>query len=357
MSHSHAFLACLLLLATSTAAVSAETTYTLTRIGPVPINGIGLTFIDDINDKGELSGGIQGVEFIHPFIWRSGEMTQLGNQAGQSPFAVLNDRSHVATHLLDPESGFVEAFLWRRGEFSPLGVPPGAAPPFTPVAINNRGIILGSTSTNVPQFTSEAYLRDRSGTFELLDALPGSLSTSPTDLNERGVAVGISQSIVNNRSLVQSVIWRDGAVEPLNMLPGTGFNVARAINDRGEVTGEALINGVINAFVWHEGEVRTLPMLDPAQDLFTSAFDINKRGWVAGTAGSLDRQVAVLWRDGVAYDLNTLISPDDPLEPFVTLFSAVLINNRGWIVVNGIDSRLGPEEGSSPYLLIPTRRK
>jgi probable HAF family extracellular repeat protein len=355
MSRSHAFVVYLLLVTASTAAVSAQPTYTMTQIGRVPINGVGLTLIDDINDKGELTGGIQGVEFIHPFIWRSGEMTQLGNQSGQSPFAVLNDRLHVATHLFNPALGAEEAVLWRRGQISPLGSP-SVVFAFTPVEINNRGIILGFVFDQV-SFTFNTYLRDRSGAFELLDALPGASSMIPFDLNERGVAVGFSESIVGDRIVVQGVIWHDGAVERLRMPPGTELDFPRAINNCGQIAGEARINGATTGFVWDEGELTMLPGVDPAQDIFTAATDINNRGWIVGVSFSVDRQVAALWRDGVAYDLNTLISPDDPLKPFVTLSSAILINDRGFIVAGGIDSRRVGGEGSSFYLLRPARRK
>jgi hypothetical protein len=40
-------------------------------------------------------------------------------------------------------------------------------------------------------------------------------------------------------------------------------------------------------------------------------------------------------------DLNALIAPADPLQPFVTLFDGVDINDLGQILANGFDSRTG----------------
>ncbi len=51
-------------------------------------------------------------------------------------------------------------------------------------------------------------------------------------------------------------------------------------------------------------------------------------------------------RDGVVYNLNDLISADDPLRASVRLWQAVMINNRGQILTLGT--------GNKNYLLTPT---
>jgi hypothetical protein len=48
-------------------------------------------------------------------------------------------------------------------------------------------------------------------------------------------------------------------------------------------------------------------------------------------------------------DLNTLVDPTDALAPYVTLQEATAINDSGWIVANGVDSR----GGNFAYLLTP----
>jgi probable HAF family extracellular repeat protein len=50
---------------------------------------------------------------------------------------------------------------------------------------------------------------------------------------------------------------------------------------------------------------------------------------------------AFAWRGGRIDDLNSLIDPKDPLARYVTLVSANGVNDSGWIVANGIDSRSG----------------
>ena len=52
-------------------------------------------------------------------------------------------------------------------------------------------------------------------------------------------------------------------------------------------------------------------------------------------------------------DLNALIDPADPLQPFVTLFDGVDINDLGQILANGFDSRTGEFHA---YLVSPSLR-
>jgi uncharacterized membrane protein len=345
--------AAVLLLSLSLSAVADQPRYTLTQIGPVPVNGIGITFVTGLNEKGEIVGTIVGVDAMHPFFWRSGELTLLeGNVGGIT--AALNDRSQVATTIVNPTNGIEEAVLWQRGQFSPLGSP-SATIVFTPVDITNSGRVLGTTFDPVPS-TTDAYLRERSGDFGLLEPLDDAFAMRPRRINNRGIAVGFSESLVGDRVLVQSVLWRDGAVQRLNMPPGTNFDVASDINERGQIVGEAAIGDEISGFVWHKGKVTTLPVIDPALDAGTSAQGINNRGWIVGiTFGPVRDAVATLWRNGIAYDLHTLISPDDPLKPFVRLQHASFINDSGLIIANGLDSRTIDGGAGSPYLLTPTR--
>ena len=54
-------------------------------------------------------------------------------------------------------------------------------------------------------------------------------------------------------------------------------------------------------------------------------------------------------------DLNALIDPADPLQPFVTLVDGVDINDRGQILANGFDSRTGEVHAYvvSPVVTVP----
>ena len=58
---------------------------------------------------------------------------------------------------------------------------------------------------------------------------------------------------------------------------------------------------------------------------------------------------AFLWDGTTMLDLNALIDPADPLQPFVTLDAGVEVNDLGQILALGFDSRFGLRT----YLLSP----
>jgi uncharacterized membrane protein len=335
-----------------TAHAQPPTSYRLTQIGPVPENGIGITFVSDINAKGELIASVVGTSGgLQVNLWRNGDMTLIGETMdGRALNPGLNDRSTVAATLFDPSTGSHEAFRWRRGTLQALGSP-SATSAFFAFDINDAGQVLGHTFDDA-SFTSQTYLRERDGTFVLLEPLPGAFRTFPVQLNKRGVATGFVETLSEERIFVDCAIWRDGTVEKLDT-GSDGFCTPGGINDRNQVVGLAALNGMTRGFIWADGHTEALPFLHPGSDLANSAGGINNKGWIVGV--TFDSQAgarATLWRRGRAYDLNTLVAADDELRPFVTLYQADLINDRGWIIALGLDSRR-QGGGSSPYLLRP----
>jgi uncharacterized membrane protein len=153
------------------------------------------------------------------------------------------------------------------------------------------------------------------------------------DINASGVVSGTQ--FPDRRA----AIWEDGEITPIAPAPSDG----RDINDRGQVIG-LLIGSGTRAFVWERGRLTVLPALleNQTQSL---ANDINNSGRIVGetTMNQPDRtlQLATVWDNGQVADLNTLIHPDDPLRAYVTLTTGTLINDRGEIVAQGADSRVG----------------
>jgi probable HAF family extracellular repeat protein len=203
--------------------------------------------------------------------------------------------------------------------------------------INNRGQIIGHYYAAE---TTGAFLREPSGDFMVLER------SYAFDINERGDVAGVT--------VQGAAIWRDGTVELLGVLPGLANGLALAINDRGQAVGYAHDGvSVFRAFLWDEGNMVALPSL--AANGNTRAFDINNRGQTVGETTDAEGTIlfATLWDDRLTYNLNELIRNDDPLKPFIQLYQAFSINNRGQIIANGIDSR--DRFRYYAYLLTPTR--
>ena len=84
-----------------------------------------------------------------------------------------------------------------------------------------------------------------------------------------------------------------------------------------------------------------LPRLVP-DAAASSPAGINNWGMIVGSTIILQpqyRSTATLWLGSQVVELDRLVRADDPLKPFVHLESAELINDRGDIVVSGVDSR------------------
>jgi probable HAF family extracellular repeat protein len=135
--------------------------------------------------------------------------------------------------------------------------------------------------------------------------------------------------------------------------PGATGGGPNAINNRGAVVGTANFSERDAGFVWQDGQAVELR---PASGfLNATVLDNNNRGAIVGISfiNGDNPFVATLWpRRGDPVNLNTLIAADDPLQPFVHLSVAKLINDRGVIVATGADSRDAPFSFST-YLLTP----
>jgi probable HAF family extracellular repeat protein len=128
----------------------------------------------------------------------------------------------------------------------------------------------------------------------------GGPSSFATAINAHGDVVGYSDLPGGG---THAFLWRHGRMRDLGTLPGGDISLASGINDRGEVTGRAVVDGRLVAFVWRAGVMTRLP--DPS-GAGASGNAINNRGQVAGNA-HLDgtQPFPVLWRAAGAIALGT----------------------------------------------------
>jgi hypothetical protein len=157
------------------------------------------------------------------------------------------------------------------------------------------------------------------------------------DINNRGTVVGFAGPGAN----IHGLLWERRDVMELSGLGVGEVDLSQPldINDRGQVLVFVRFSNRQTTVVWERGEYFDLPLLSSDQ-FGLIASSINNAGTVVGaTFPSTGGAIATLWRHRTAVDLNTLIAPDDPLKPFVTLQNGELINDRGDIVASGFDTR------------------
>jgi probable HAF family extracellular repeat protein len=177
-------------------------------------------------------------------------------------------------------------------------------------------------------------------------------------INDLGQAVGASGPcgpfntlFQNNLTAIHAVLWQNNKAIDLGNLGGDGrfFGIfAEGLNDHGQVVGVSDTTGdqSFHAFLWQQGHIKDLGTLPG--DAFSDAVTIGNNGMVLGI--SLDANFnprAVLWRNGIATDMNTLVPQDTALS----LKSACSINDKGEII--GFAALKSNPNESHGYLAIP----
>ena len=158
-------------------------------------------------------------------------------------------------------------------------------------------------------------------------------------INDLGQAVGASGNCgpfnvlaQNNLTPLHAILWRNGNAIDLGNLGGDGrFNgiYATGLNDAGQVVGDSDTTGdaSFHGFLWQQGHITDLGTL--AGDSYSAATAISNNGLVLGISISASFSPrAVLWRNGIGTDMNTLVPQDTALY----LQSACSINDKGEII-------------------------
>lgn len=136
------------------------------------------------------------------------------------------------------------ALLWENGVPHDLGNIGGKAWN-TPVAINNRGVIVGFANTSGDEHAAlapTAFIWTRANGMQTIAPYGTDTNNIAFDLNESNQVVG--QSANSNTGIARAFLWQNGVSSDLNALvvgPTTlNMVLAQGINDAGEITGTAV---------------------------------------------------------------------------------------------------------------------
>lgn len=310
--------------------VHAETTYRLTEVGPNDQTGI--SGVHGIDNEGNLELSIFNNTDIapHTYLWNSGTQFNIDDRTPPSVFTEgmeMTRLTQIVGSTLSPTAGTFVAFIWSLGHLIELPSPAGSTAVFA-THMNVLGDVL-ELIYDKDGNPHQAVWSHGKATF-----LPESLG-QPTGINIREVYY----SVLDAENVPEVVVWRHGVVSVLMKNAG-----ASKITDAGQILGS--IGSPGRPFLRQNGVTTILPPI-PGGTVEGSAGDINDFGQIIGSVSG----IPVLWQHGTAVDLNSQITPTDPLRPYVHLIAAYLINNRGEIVTIGTDSRNA--DFFKTYLLTP----
>jgi len=311
---------------------------------------LGVNFVhgEAINASGQVAGiAVTNDGHFHAFFWDRGVMQDLGTLGTDSFAGAMNDAGQVVGVSYTGNTAQPQhAFLWDGAAMQDLGTLGGGFS--SAFAINASGLVAGTATTSGGAF--HAFLWDR-GVMQDLGTLGGK-GSSGAAINDAGWVTGSADTA--DGSSRHAFLWDGRRMRDLGTLGGlesTGI----AINALGQVAGTSWIGNtaqVQRAFLWDGASMHDLGTLGGPNSF---SYAINAAGQVTGSA-DLETgdpiQRAFLWDNGTLHDLNDLIDPEDPLKFHVIVEAGTAINDGGYIVATGFDSRATTFD-SPAYLLSP----
>ena len=224
--------------------------------GVDPFYGSLHTKAHGINNQGQMAGaGKEGEPdfFTHAALWpdQDTEAIDLGFLGQGIPLNYseaygINDLNHVVGN--GAIGSFIHGFLWRNGQMTDLGALSGQVVSEAS-AINNTGLIAGKSNIFPVVWEYDPANPGRAPRIQQLPIPAGFFAATTTAVNDAGDVVGYAGS-PNIDS--HAILWRDGVAIDLGVWPGGHYSVANGINNLGQIVGTGTISGnnLDHALMW-----------------------------------------------------------------------------------------------------------
>ncbi len=207
-----------------------------------------------INASGDVAGYYDdgSTDHYRAYLWQDGVLTTLVNPSGRASWATgINSSGHVVGDAANAQ-GTDRGFLWRGGAMTMMPTLPNYNERSSARDVNDLGQVAAMAERNA---YDRAYIW-QDGVVTQLPHLSGAASSQPYAINNRGLVVGSSGQ--------QAVLWQSETAYDLNELvaPDSGWTLRYAydINEAGWIVGTGLYAGTGHAFLLVP-EPSTLAML------------------------------------------------------------------------------------------------
>jgi probable HAF family extracellular repeat protein len=332
---------------------SASAQVVITDIAPP---GSTTSLAEAVNDSGDIVGTAQfpTAPNSRAIVWRNQipSVLNLGCPSCPSVAMDINNAGDIVGGIDGPVIG--NAFLWRNGSTTLLPPLPGDTRA-TANSVNEFGVAVGVSSGGG---SGSRAVRWVGGVPEWLGTLGGAGSSDrATAINDLGTIVG---NATDASGLTRPFVWQSGVMSALPLLPNAtcfSVNVARGINNAGVIVGGSSTGepGCLGKPVkWVNGVLETLPGVTPGNPYGTT-FDISESGDIVGwSAASLT--MATLWRNGVPMPLGQLPGGNQSIAADINAFG--LIAGRSNVTTSAssfhANSFFVPPSNTPPSLSLPS---
>src|SRR5215471_5587252 len=170
----------------------------------------------------------------------------------------VNDLSHVVGN--SAIGSFIHGFLWRNGQMTDLGALGGQVASEAR-AINNTGFIAGKSNIFPVIWKYDPANPGRAPRIQQLPIPAGFFAATTTAINDSRDVVGYAGS-PNIDS--HAILWRNHQAIDLGVWPGGHYSVANGINNLGQIVGTGTVagDGLDHALMWTVDEGGGIPCGD-----------------------------------------------------------------------------------------------
>jgi probable HAF family extracellular repeat protein len=284
------------------------------------------------------------------FTWKNGKMTKLPTLGGINGYAAgVNNAGQVVgwseTSFHDPTcvpgSEVLQflATLWAPETNQPKELPPlSPDPDSAATAINDRGQIVGISglcSVAVGGASAEHALLWENGVPHDLGNIGGKAWNTPVAINNRDVIVGFANTSGDEHAALAptAFIWtRSAGMKPIFPYGSDTNNIAFDLNDRNQVVGQSANGntGAARAFLWQNGvtsDLNTL-VIGPTSLNLVLAQGINNAGEITGTAVDTTTGEAVGFLAVPAFTDNDVASTASSAAAMAATPREIVMNDR-----------------------------
>lgn len=283
--------------------------------GTDPLYGPVHVMAHGINNLGHVVGGAKDGTLtrpMHAVLWQNVGAPPLdlgflgrGAYVDYSEAFGINDFGHVVGN--SALGTLTRGFLWRNGQMIDLGALSGQVVSEAK-AINNKGLIVGKSNFYPVTWTYEMANLSSTPSIRQLPVPTGFFSAQPTAVNDSGDVTGHAGSPSID---AHAVLWRNGQAIDLGIWPGGHYSAATGINNLGQIVGIGTVAGdnLDHALMWTVtaaggGGGGGTPNATPVANLqATSSTTIRRGGSVSVQASFNDPDngpwsYKLLWGDG-----------------------------------------------------------